>query len=801
MACIKPGSDLDRKRKKWEAWLIAEGKTPAEAATRAEAMAVNADKARIAKQKQQLALQTAKVSEARKFIAEAKSGKEAKARLDSFVQRDEKGRWNDRVNIVSKQKELRAVARNKMADTLEVSMQAEAMDPAAKAALDRAIRQELGGVATGNTAAAKAATGLRAAADFMKARANSAGMAIKTLSDWAYPQTWDGELVAPKGDAQAWVDDMWRAYNTPGAMRPLVSRDGNVLTGDSLKEALFGIAENIRVGNVVGDVGKLPGAMKNRHLDPREIGFLDHNLRLEMEAKYSRGDIFSKMEKHVETLAREVGAMEVLGPNPNAAYAEAREIAKRKGAGDFGLNGSDSAYLYATGALSNPAMPNWALGGMTFRSYLSASLLTAALPSQFSDIIPRSLVSAANGVPVMRDLAEFFKALPKELSAEDIKALTRMGVDAETALTRLIDDGILDTQTAIGNVTDKVMRWSGMRKWNETGRVLSQTAILRTMADNAGLAFAEADAAMGGKLTQYGYTPEVWDAIRTHGIGEFRGIGHVSADAIDRAAGSGALDPKLAADAIQRVIHHVGSESDLAMTIPQPRVRAAMAGRAQAGTVTGEIARTATQFKSFSTQFLINQVGEMARKQGTDRVSHAATLLVGLTGLGAIAYQSKRLLKGQGAAEMDPSTDEGRAFWAAAFMQGGGLGVLGDFAAAGMGGTNRFNQEFLSSLLGPGAGFVNDAFKTTFGNVGEAARGERANSASEAIRFAGRYTPGLNLPFIGLAAQRLVTDRLRLVADPSGTRRSFMTQEQKQRQEFNSRYWWRPGRALPEFAR
>lgn len=798
MACIKPGSDLDRKRKKWEAWLVAEGKTPAEAATQAEAMAVNADKARIEKQKQQLALHTAKVSEARKFIAGAKSGKEAKARLDSFVQRDEKGRWNDRVNIASKQKELRAVARNKMADTLEVSMQAEAMDPAARAALDKAIRQQLGGIETGNEMAVKAAAGLRSAADYMKARANAAGMAIKTLSDWAYPQTWDGELVAPKGNAGAWVEDMWRLYNTPGVMKPLVSRDGNVLTGDSLKEALMGIAENIRVGNTVGDVGKLPGAMKNRHLNPREIGFLDHNARLAMEAKYSRGDIFSKMEEHIHTLAREVGAMEVLGPNPNAAYAEAREIAKRKGAGDFGLNGSDAAYLYSTGALSSPAVPKLAEGFRAFRSYLSASLLTAALPSQFSDLVPRSLVAAANGVPVMRDLREFFAALPKKLSPEDIKALTRLGVDAETALTRLLDDGVMDSQTAIGNVTDKVMRWSGMRKWNETGRILSQTSILRTMADNAGLAFPEADAAMGGKLTQYGYTPEVWDAIRKHGIGEYRGIGHVSADALDRAAASGAIGAQTAADAIHRVIHHVGSESDLAMTIPQPRVRAAMAGRAQLGTITGEAARTLTQFKSFSTQFLLNQVGEMARKNGNDRVTHAATLMVGLTGLGAIAYQTKRALKGQGLADMDPNTEEGRAFWIAAFMQGGGLGILGDFAAAGMGGTNRVGKEFLSAMMGPGAGFVNDAYKMTFGNAQEAALGERANAGSEAVRFAGRYTPGLNLPILGIAAQRLVVDRLRLMADPSGTRRSFMTQEQKQRQEFNSRYWWRPGQTLPE---
>ena len=58
MACIKPGSQLDRDRQKWEAHLVAQGVPATEAAARAESMAVNSRVAALKKKRQQLWLDT-----------------------------------------------------------------------------------------------------------------------------------------------------------------------------------------------------------------------------------------------------------------------------------------------------------------------------------------------------------------------------------------------------------------------------------------------------------------------------------------------------------------------------------------------------------------------------------------------------------------------------------------------------------------------------------------------------------------------------------------------------------------------
>jgi len=791
MACIKSGSQLDKDRMKWEAHLVAQGVPAPQAAVQAQQMATNSAIHTLQKRKQQLALQAAKQNAITAHVA-AGGKSTAAARLDSLTQRDTRGRWNDTVNVVSAQKAHRAVAMAKMSETVKISETAAKMDKVSRKALDTAIRRELGGISTGNATAAKAARGLESAVGYLKAKANSLGMDIRTLADWAYPQRWAPEKVAPGGDSSRWVSAMYVEY-TAGRMAPLLDDNGAPLMGQELRDAIAGMAENIRTGNIHGTIGVLPGAMKSRHKQPRAIRFLDMNNRMRFEDEFGEGDIFASMQSHVEGLAREVGVLDVFGPNPDRTYGVAREAAAKAGVAPSRLWLSDITYQYATGALNRPAVPGLARAGQGSRGILTGALLTASLPSQFTDVIPRALVASANGIPVFREMGDFFASLGKTMTPDDVAMVTRLGVDAETALMRLTDDGVMDSAQGVYWMTEKVMRWSGMQKWNQNGAISTNSALLRAIADNRSLSFVDADAAMGGKLTQYGYTPQTWDDIRTHGIvRETNGLEYASVLALENSP----LSVKERGDAIQRMIHHVGSETNLAMTIPQPKARAIMAGGAQSGTPMGEAARGVTQFKSFSTQFVMNQVGEMFRKHGADRASHAAVLFVGTVALGMVAMQTKRLLKGQGIADMsEPGT------WGAAAMQGGGLGIVGDFMAAGFGGTNRFGQGALTTLMGPSFGFAEDFIKTTAGNIGEAARGERANFASEAVRFGSRYTPGLHLPILGIAAERLFVDQIRLIADPSGTRRSFMTMEQKQRHDFNSKYLWRPGQVLPEALR
>ena len=793
MACIKPGSNLDKDRLRWQAHLVAQGTPAPAAAAQAQTMAVNSARHSILVRKRNIALQASAQRAATGLVTRA--GSNPIDAMWAIVERLRNGKLNDFVPIESAQKAVAAVAKSYAADWERALAMAEDMPAAARSAFGQAIRRELAGVPSGNADAARAAVSFTNAAQYLKAESNRLGMDIRTLPDWLYPQRWDGELVAPGGDSSAWVAKMEAAYNTPGAMKPLVDDNGVPLGGQKLHDTLVGIADNIRSGNVHGTIGVLPGALKSRHRQPRVIGFLDNDLRGRMEDEFGAGDIFTNGAAHIETLSREAGTMRVLGPNADVNWGKAREAAARAGASEAELHKADSAYQQVTGALSRPAVPGMAAKGQAFRGGLSAALLTASLPSQFSDLVPRSLVAAANGVPVVRSVMDFLTSLPKKLTPDDVARLSRIGTDAETAIARLSDDGAFDMAERVREVNNGVMKWSGVRKWNRQGAISTQNDLLRNIADNRALDYAAADEAMGGKLSQYGYTVDEWDTIRAHSVSrETDGFEYASVLNLENAA---TLTPAQRMAASQRLIHHTFSETALAMTLPSPSTRAGLAGRAQAGTPMGELARTLTQFKGFPTQFVVNNIGELLRKQGADRAAHAAILVAGSMSLGMLALQTKRLLKGQGLAEMDPYTEEGRHAWIGALLQGGGLGIVGDFASAGLGGQNRFGQDLVTTLTGPGVGFAQDLVKTTLGNVGEAARGERANAASEAIRFASRYTPGLHLPVLGIASERLIVDKLRLLTDRTGTQRSFVTTEKKQRDEFNSKYWWRPGRTLP----
>ena len=81
---------------------------------------------------------------------------------------------------------------------------------------------------------------------------------------------------------------------------------------------------------------------------------------------------------------------------------------------------------------------------------------------------------------------------------------------------------------------------------------------------------------------------------------------------------------------------------------------------------------------------------------------------------------------------------------------------------------NRFGGSLTQSLAGPVAGFAEDIFKLTIGNIQQVAKGEDTKAASEMIKFAGKYTPGSSLWYARLALERGVIDQMQLWANIEG---------------------------------
>jgi hypothetical protein len=175
----------------------------------------------------------------------------------------------------------------------------------------------------------------------------------------------------------------------------------------------------------------------------------------------------------------------------------------------------------------------------------------------------------------------------------------------------------------------------------------------------------------------------------------------------------------------------------------------------------------------------------------TRRAKYFSGLLVSSTLLGALALQMKEISKGRDPREMDNG-----AFWGAALMQGGGLGIFGDFLASE---TNRFGGGFAETVAGPVVGLGADMLELTAGNAAQVARGEDPRLGRDLVDFAKHNTPGGSIWYARLVLERAVYDQLARLADPDFDRRQRALQRRMAR-ETGQQFFWRPGRLSPDRA-
>ena len=132
-------------------------------------------------------------------------------------------------------------------------------------------------------------------------------------------------------------------------------------------------------------------------------------------------------------------------------------------------------------------------------------------------------------------------------------------------------------------------------------------------------------------------------------------------------------------------------------------------------------------------------------------------------------------------------------FWGRALLSSGGLGIFGDFMFSDV---NRFGGGLAQTIAGPRMGFLDKLRELTIGNIMQLATGEDTNFGRESVDFFGRYLPGVSTGYLRLAFERLVLDRLRLMADPKAKQR-MRSLERRRKRIYDQEYWWRPGETSP----
>ncbi len=549
-------------------------------------------------------------------------------------------------------------------------------------------------------------------------------------------------------------------------------------------------------------------ATANTRLDPRVMQFRNADSWIAYNERFGEPDIFRTLTSHLDGMARDIGMMEVLGPNPEAGVRSLKKLAEKNGASQRQLKIIDREWAVVSGKVNQNGgvtrfdaeantedAPTWldrvwrrqsyGGAGRGMRHLLMGSQLGRAVFSTVTDQNTMRITAHFNGMPAMRMYSEVLA----QLSSEDRRQFgVILGMGAENWMDRNIglqrfaeDVGASDRLSQMSNF---VIRSSGLNAITDANRKAFAIVYSHTLAKNVKRTLGELDDSLRSRMESSGITPEIWDIIRSSELVTRDGESFVS---MQNVLENKQLDVSEAVrlEASQRLSSMIIRESEFAVPTSDLRARAMMLRESKVNTLEGEFARMIGLYKQFPFTLLYTHYARALTMPGKwSRAKYLSNLFIGNTILGALAIQAKDLAKGK-----DPRPMNTWKFWLAAMAQGGAVGILGDFAFSNV---NRFGGGLIKTVAGPGAQLVDDAY----GVVQLMLNGDFEKIPADILRFAGKYTPGQSLWYGGLAMRRLIFDQLEQLADPKRYNQ-YRAREKRMRTQYGQEFWWRPGRATP----
>lgn len=645
------------------------------------------------------------------------------------------------------------------------------------------IVRELFGVSTGNRAAKEAAEAWRRAAEQLRQRFNQAGGDIGFRADWGLPQSHNWKAVRKAGF------EAWRAEILPKLDRAKMidNRTGMAFTEEGLELALRDVFETIRSNgaNTLTPGAPGRGALANARGDARFLVFKDAEGWLDYQGKFGAGTPYDAMMGHIESMARDIAALEILGPNPTATLDWVKDTLRKEAALDVGPGSKgveraksagkqlDRLWNEYSGKHLEADYETLALAFSTIRSFQVSTKLGGAYLSAASDFAFQGARRAFNGLSQATVMRDYLK-LMRPGSIEDQKLAIRRGLIADEFASRTAGQSRYLMEELTGEFARRLasgtLRLSLLSRHTQAMRWVYGMESLATYTEVAGKAFAELEMPLRGALERYGIDAAGWDKLRAAPMDLDRGVEWISPHnlaAEDRAIG----------DRFMEMIH---SETDLAVPVADLKTRAVFNSKLERGDPLGEIGRSAVLFKSFGVSVMLRQAGEIMAMNSGSAARYAGGLFIATTLMGGLALQLKALAAGKDPRPMDDSE-----FWWASALQGGGFGIFGDFLYAA---ENRAGGGLAQTMAGPIVSDIQGIINLA------AAKDPR----TQLVREAKGFIPGNNLWYSRAAFDRMVADQIEEAINPNlrDQRRNLHRYAAEQ----GTGYFWAPGDRLPERA-
>lgn len=693
---------------------------------------------------------------------------------------------------------VRSLAHRMMADALQRFHHLPGGFARNKAQLVNVLK-EIKGEATGDVAARQMAKAWIETAEVLRKMYNAVGGAIPKLKGWDVPQHHNAVKVRKTS-----FDD-WYNFIEPllDASRMLDHATGKMMTRPQMRGVLQSVYDSIRTQG--WDKAEPKGFVQGqqiamRHRDARVLHFSSAESWLKYNAEYGDGDVFSAMMNHVDMMSREIGAMRALGPNPRATLRFMGERLKKTAyeAGDAKMiNRAEreskralSLYSHYIGDANAPVDGTFARVFSSTRQVLTAAQLGSAVLSAVSDVAFSRITSKFNGISHWKVMRSQLKLL-NPANAEDRKLAVRLGLIAEEwgqiSASQMRYTGEVVSGEFARRLSDGVMRASGLSAWTQAGRWAFGMEFMGLMADNAGKRLDALPRPFRDALERYGVSADEWEIIRATDLYEPAKGGFLRPDDILARTD---LDPKQADALATKLLDMVTSETEFAVPSTSIIGKEALIGDAKPGTIGGELLRSTLMYKNFAITLMHTHIMRTINQKGVwNKFRYGTSLLVSTTVMGGFAMMLKDLSRGRDPKPMasdGPLPVDGK-FLARAMLQGGGLGIFGDFVLSDQ---SRFGMGGAATAAGPMVGFVYDTAK-----LAQKVVTADKTAGREAVNYVGRYTPGSSLWYARYGIERGILDELQEWVDPNAEK-SFKARRAAQGNTEGSDYFAPRGAGL-----
>lgn len=646
--------------------------------------------------------------------------------------------------------------------------------------------------------------------------ANRAGAAIGQRDDYITRQSHDPHKMWRHGEEE------WKRFMRNN-LDPVTFQ--NVPDVDRfLSEAFEGLTTGVHLKATTGKGGfKGPANLAKKISQERVLHFKDADAWHEYNQVFGTGSIRESVIGSLDHLGESTALMRRLGTNPGNTLSQVYDALIRDLSGkakkDFqeytAEGGKASNYFKELdGTTRIPVKGSLARFGANLRAIENMAKLGGATLSAISDLPIAAMELRYQGENLLSSMGNLLKGLVEGRKSDEQKEiLSQLGIFFDGMRGDVISRFSLDDSLGgkLSRAQHLFFKLNGLQWWTDSMRSSVALMTAHGLARKSSVPY-EALGDLSRTLELYGIDSAKWDLLRLSPQKAANGKTFITTESIDNipseAIGSylesqglkvsDAAVSEVRDDLKSRLTTYITDRTSHGVLEPDVKTRAIWRRGTQPGTVQGELLRFVSQFKSFTTAVIQKTYGRELYGRGMMPTEHGtafspiknlgkaiangqgemlamAQLMTLTTLFGYAAMSAKDMAKGR-----TPRDPNDGATWMAAMLQGGALGIYGDYL---FGEVNRFGGSFTQTMAGPAIGLGEELLGLW--NRGRLTlSGEDGDLMAASFRTALSHTPFINLFYTRTAMDYLFLYNVQEWLNPGSIRRMQRRIEKDNNQEF-----------------